>query len=267
MFALITKTHTLRQFLRHFFTAKRRGHGVHSPFAYRLCEEVLYSKDVFYDFAVLQQIREELLHDKQLLEVDDYGAGSKTFNGKKRLVKNIVKKGISTRRQSEFIYRLINFLNSKNCLEIGTSLGLNALYMAKANQAGRVTTVEGSYVLWKFAVDLGSRYHTPTINYLHGTFDAILPELLNSSVPFDFIYIDGNHTYEATLRYFKMGLLKNSESSVFMIDDVYWSPDMTKAWNEIKSNPLVSMSIDCFYFGLVFFNREIKEKVDLTLYF
>lgn len=266
MFALSTKIYQARHFLRHLFVAKRGGHGVHSPFAYRLCEEVFYNKAVFYDFVELQKIREGLLHNEQVLEIEDHGAGSKTFKNKKRAVSNIAKRGISSARQSEFIYRLINFLNCKNSVEIGTSLGLNSLYIARANPNGTVSTIEGSYALYTFARHLGNKLEAGNIKYIHANFDVALPGVFKDLKSLDFLYMDGNHTYEATLRYFRMALPYKHGSSVFMIDDIYWSAEMTRAWREIRSDRSVTMSIDCFYFGLVFFKQDIKEKVDLNFY-
>ncbi len=62
-----------------------------------------------------------------------------------------------------------------------------------------------------------------------------------------------------------MALSKATNDSVFVFDDIYWSVGMTRAWNEIKKDPKVTLSIDAFYFGFVFFKTEVKEKVDLRI--
>ena len=86
---------------------------------------------------------------------------------------------------------------------------------------------------------------------------AILPFLL---------YIDGNHTYEATIKYFELALTKKDENTVIIFDDIYWSAGMTKAWQEIKNKKEVLLSIDTFYFGMVFFRSEFVEKIDLKIF-
>lgn len=256
----------LKHYIVHFITAKRNGHGVHSPFAYRLCEEVFYNQDSFYHFHTLNKIRQSLLGNESELEIEDLGAGSKTFKNKNRKVKDIAAKGISSATQSELLYKLSNFLNCKITLELGTSLGLNTLYLALVNQQGNVFTLEGSRQLVEFSKTLAQKQEVNNIRYIEGNFDITFSKVLESIPGIDLLYIDGNHTYEATLRYFEMALSKKHNNSVFIFDDIYWSKDMTKAWNQIKNNPEVRFSIDTFHFGIVFFRKEQKEKEALRLF-
>lgn len=258
--------HQIRYFINHFFWAKRKGHGVHSPFAYRLCEEVFYNGHHFYDFKALNAIRNGLLVNEDLMEVEDLGAGSKTFRSNTRKIKAIASKGISTQKQSEMLYKLINFLKCTTCLELGTSIGLNTLYLAGANPHAEVISIEGSKNLADFALHLAKKNNTRNIRFIHASFDEVLPGILKDVKSLDLLYVDGNHSFEATLRYFKLALEKKCPESVFIFDDIYWSKGMTEAWKEIKAHPSVTMSIDTFYSGMVFFREEIKEKQELRLY-
>ena len=259
--------HQIKHFLKHFFSAKRKGHGVHSPFAYQLCEEVFYNRNSFYDLEQLNFIRKDLLRDKQVLEIEDFGAGSKTFKSNQRKIKDIVAKGISSQKQSELFYKLINFLNCKHCVELGTSLGLNTLYFSKACKNGNITSIEGSKSLYDFANALAEKHQASNINFVYGKFDDLLPKTLHALPELDLFYVDGNHNYEATLNYFKIALEKKHNHSVFIFDDIYWSQGMTKAWEEIKNRAEVTLSIDTFYFGLIFFREEVKEKTHLKFWF
>lgn len=258
--------HQLKYYLKHFVLAKRNGHGIHSPFAYRLCEEVFYNNELFHDFEELSGIRGELLENETILEIQDFGAGSKTFRTNNRKVKDIALKGISSEHQSELLYRLMNFLNCRNALELGTSLGLNTLYLAKVRKDATIISIEGSRALYEFAGGLSKKNEVNNIRFLNGTFEKALPEVLAGLAQLDLLYIDGNHTYEATLDYFHQALLKKHSGSVFIFDDIYWSPGMTKAWEEVKKHSSVKLSIDTFHFGMLFFKEEIKEKVDLRFY-
>ena len=258
--------HQIKHFIIHWAKARRGGHGVHSPFAYQLCEEVFYNINHFYNFEELKKIRAALLTNTTEITVEDFGAGSKTFTSNKRKINELAQKGVSTSLQSETFYKLINFLNSNTCIELGTSIGLNTLYLAMANKNGRVFTIEGSKSLTALASALAKESETENIEFINAKFDDALPSLLQKINSLDLLYVDGNHTYEATLRYFNLALAKKNNSSVFIFDDIYWSPGMTKAWNEIKQHPAVTLSIDTFYFGMLFFKEEIKEKVDLKFY-
>jgi len=263
---MITKLHPVKYFILHFFFAKRNGHGIHSPFAYKLCEEVFYNKNVFYDFKYLNAIRNGLLCNETKLKIQDFGAGSKSFKSNTRKVKDIASKGISTAQQSELLYKLLNFLKCRNAMELGTSLGLNTLYLAKVNKESKIISIEGSKELYDFAGDLAKKNKAANIQFIHSVFEEALPKVLGEMNELDFLYVDGNHTYEATLTYFKQALEKRQPGSVFIFDDIYWSKGMTQAWEEIKKHPSVTLSIDTFYFGMVFFKEEFKEKIDLKFY-
>ena len=258
--------HQIVSFVKHFITAKRGGHSVHSPFAYTLCEEVFNNTNSFYDFENLNSIRNNLLINATQLQIQDFGAGSKTFKSNTRKVNSIAKYGISNPIQSQVFYKLINFLNCKVSVELGTSLGLNTLYLAMANKNGSVTTFEGSKELSLFAKKLATDNKCENIKFINARFDDALPNFFKENKIIDFFYVDGNHTYEATLNYFNLALQHKTNNSVFVFDDIYWSTEMTKAWQEIKKNKEVTLSIDTFYFGLVFFKPEFKEKVDLKLF-
>jgi predicted O-methyltransferase YrrM len=256
----------LSHFIRHFFSAKRKGHGVHSPFAYRLCEDVFYNSDTFYCFNALQKLRRQLEQDETTVEITDFGAGSKTMKGRQRKIKDIATKGISSLQQSELLYRLMNFMNCRTAIELGTSIGLNTLYMASTNAECCVISIEGSNALSAYARELARKQRLRNIEFVCARFDEALPGVLAKMDQLDFIYIDGNHTEEATWRYFEFALAKKHNNSLFVFDDIYWSQGMTKAWERIKQHPEVRLSIDLFYFGLVFFKEEIKEKTELKLY-
>lgn len=258
--------HQIISFIKHFFSAKRGGHNVHSPFAYNLCEEVFYNYNSFYDFEHLNNLRGQLLKNNTVLQIKDFGAGSKTFKNNSRKIKNIVKHGISTPQQSELLFKLINFLNCKVVVELGTSVGLNTLYLSKSNKTSKVFTIEGSAELSSFAETLAKKNNCFNIKFINALFDQAFPTLFKELEFVDFLYIDGNHTFNATINYFNLALPHKTDNSVFVFDDIYWSEDMTKAWKEIKKNKQVTLSIDAFYFGLVFFKPEIKEKIELKLY-
>jgi predicted O-methyltransferase YrrM len=99
---------------------------------------------------------------------------------------------------------------------------------------------------------------------LVGNFDQILPNLLAQRKQVDFVYIDGNHTKAATLHYFQECLAKAHEGTLLIFDDIYWSKGMEEAWEEIKNHPQVTVTVDLFWIGLVYFKKgQAKEHFKL----
>jgi predicted O-methyltransferase YrrM len=70
------------------------------------------------------------------------------------------------------------------------------------------------------------------------------------------IYFDGNHSKKATLDYFELLLPTICNETLWIFDDIHWSPEMEEAWEIIKKHPKVTVTIDTFQWGLVFFRSE-----------
>lgn len=244
----------------------KSAHGLHSPFVYKFVTELLETENEdYYQFKELNEIRKQLLKNNTIIEITDFGSGSRIFKDNHRQIADIAKHGISKKKFSELYFKLVNFCNAQIIVELGTSLGLNTLYLAKANSKSQVYTVEGCSELYKFSNTLFTKNNIKNIKSINTTFEKALPEVLNSIQKIDLLYIDGNHKYEPTLHYFELALKKKHEHSVFIFDDINWSEEMQKAWEEIKNHPEVTLTLDLFYVGIVFFRKEQKEKEHFIL--
>ena len=242
-------------------------HDVHSPFVYDFYMELIKNKNPFNDFEELNLIRSQLLKDETELKITDFGAGSKKLNFATRKIKDITKNGIAQKKQAEFLYRLINKFKPETIVELGTSIGLTTLYLAKPIKKSSVYSVEGCSEIYKFANQLILKSKVTNIKTCNGNFNDEFPKLLSEIENLDLLYIDGNHSYEATLAYFKIALTKKNKQSIFIFDDINWSNGMQKAWKEICINKEVRLSFDFFHFGIVFFRTEQMEKEHFVLKF
>lgn len=252
-------------YLKYYTTAKT-AHGVHSPFVYKFITELLESyNDDYYQFKELDEVRKKLLKNNSVIEITDFGAGSKIFKDNKRKISDIAKHGISKKKYSELYFKLVNFTNSQFILELGTSIGLNTLYLAKANSKSTVYTIEGCSELAKFAGNLFEEQNAKNIFLINETFEKALPTSLKEIPQLDLLYVDGNHNYSSTINYFNLGLEKKHNHSVFIFDDINWNEEMQKAWQEIKAHPEVTISLDVFYVGIIFFRKEQQQKEHFVL--
>jgi predicted O-methyltransferase YrrM len=242
-------------------------HDLHSPFMFNFYMELIKNKHPFNDFKELNSIRKQLQNNTSIIEITDFGAGSRKLNSNKRAINQIAKHGIAQKKQAEFLYRLINKFNPNTIVELGTSVGLTSLYLAKANSKSTLYTIEGCPNIFQFSKKLFSETGIKNIQSINGNFNEEFPKLLSQLNTLDVLYIDGNHAYEPTMNYFKMALEKKNSNSIFIFDDIYWSDGMEKAWKEICAHPEVTLSLDLFYFGIVFFRTENKNKEHFVLKF
>jgi predicted O-methyltransferase YrrM len=242
-------------------------HDVHSPFVYTFYTELVLNKHPYNDFEALETLRKSLLNNSDMLEITDLGAGSKKMATNKRAISNIAKHGIAQKKQAEFLYRLVNRFSPKTMIELGTSIGLTSLYLSKAGPGSTLYTIEGCSNISAFSKNLFQKQQAKNIILINGNFNNELPKLLSQLDTLDFIYFDGNHAYEPTMHYFIVALEKKHASTIMVFDDIYWSKGMEQAWKEIHSHPEVTLSMDFFHFGIVFFRTEQKNKEHFILKF
>lgn len=259
-------TTRLLKYLNYRLTAHTE-HDVHSPFVYNFYQDLIANAPMFEDFIALEQIRKQLQQNQTTITITDLGAGSKKLNSNIRSISDIVQHGIARKKQAEFLYRLVKRFSPKNIIELGTSVGLTSLYLAKAHAASTLYTIEGCPELSTFSKKQFEQQHVNNITSITGNFNEELPKLLSSLESVDLVYFDGNHAYEPTMAYFKMALEKKHAGTILIFDDIYWSAGMEKAWTEIHTHPEVRLSMDFFQFGIVFFRTEQKNKEHFVLKF
>ncbi len=234
-------------------------HGTHSPFVYQFLEQILYQKVSNEKIAQIENIRKKLLLDDRKIEIKDLGAGSQQNNNRIKEVKSIAKNALKPSKYAALYYRIIQSKKPKNIIELGTSLGITTSYLATASTE-KIYTLEGCPNTLAIAQETFNKLGFKNIIAKEGNFDIEFPALLNTINSVDFVYFDGNHTKEATLRYFELALEKANENSIFIFDDIYWSEEMMDAWKIIKSNSRVTITIDLYFIGLVFFKKgQAKE--------
>jgi len=254
----------IQNYLRYYGRACTR-YEVHSPFVFDLVNEVIEDQRHFYVFDEVERLRINLLRDKRMIEVTDLGAGSHTTKSNRRSVQSIARSAVTPRRYTQFLFKLVHYLKPQTIIEMGTSLGISTLYQAKADGRARLITLEGCPEIAAVAKESFDRLNADNIEQLTGDFSETLPQALRKIQRIDYIFFDGNHRKIPTLDYFHQALEYAHEDSVFVFDDIYWSDEMQAAWEEIKAHPRVTLTIDIFYMGIVFFKKEKITKEHFTL--
>ena len=244
------------QFLWH----SKNEHAVHSPFVFNLLTKCFYDKKSKPEYAILKKYRNSLLANNNTIEVNDFGAGSKVFKSNTRVISKIAKTaGISPKR-AELLFRITNYFQPDTILEIGTSLGLATSALSLGSRSvgmkAKIITLEGCPETAKQAQLQFQKFNFNTIRSEITEFSTYLQNCTLNTEHFSLIYFDGNHSKKATLDYFEVLLPTITNETVWIFDDIHWSPEMEEAWKIIKNHPKVTVTIDTFQWGLVFFRRE-----------
>lgn len=241
-----------------FLLKSNNQHGVHSPFVYNLITKCFYDHSNHDTYKDILKYRQELLKNRQKIKVTDLGAGSLITKKRERFISEIAKNAGTTHKRAKLLYRIITYFKPNAILELGTSLGIATQSMSLANPDAKITSIEGCPNISVFTKANFEKHQLKNIDLIKGNLNTVVKDISSNS--YDLIFFDGNHQKEATLNYFESLLPTAHNDSVLIFDDIYWSKGMTEAWENIKQHPEVTITIDTFYWGIVFFRKEqLKE--------
>lgn len=240
---------------------------MHSPFVFDFILHVLNNKNGYQPPPHLETLRRKLLHDHTILTIEDLGAGSRVQAANQKTIRQIARTAVKPKKYSQLLFRLVKHYQPQTVLELGTSLGISTAYMAAANPAANITTIEGSTEIQQRAETNFQALNMSFIKSLQGPFDALLPQVLEAVACIDLAYVDGNHRLQPTLNYFEQLLQKKGDHSIFIFDDIHWSAEMEEAWRTIQQHPDVRYTVDLFFLGFVFFRPAFKVKQHFSIRF
>ncbi len=246
------------------FIEKKRSHFfIHSPFVFFLSQKILLNKEKIFPSEEVELLRKFLKNNPRAVEYRDFGANAKHKGEKKVLsLGEIFRKMAISSKKGNLLYRLCYFLQPKNLLELGTNIGISTYYqLAALSEPYEFVSVEANASLTAIARQLLHKY--PRIRLETALFEEYLDTLSDKKL--DYVFLDGNHAYAPTIKYVRKLIPHLGKNAVIILDDIYWSREMTRAWNELITYPEFSLTIDLFDFGLLFFQRnQAKEHFVLT---
>ena len=256
--------------LKHYLTAwNTGGEGVHSPYLFEWVRMVMSDKHAYRVWEDIESVRARMLVSDQVVEFVDYGSGvgrkGEGAKGEKR-VKDIAKGSLARAKYAQMLFRLVNWLGHQlreenrglTIVELGTSLGVTTAYLAGVDTRDKVYTYEGCEAVAKIAKENWNVLGMNNISCLVGPIGV--EQLRGGFGYIDVAFVDANHTYEASMRYFDVLAQKVHEKSVVVMDDIHHSEEMERAWKEICADERVTSTIDLYQMGLVFFDKHYWKR-------
>jgi predicted O-methyltransferase YrrM len=111
-----------------------------------------------------------------------------------------------------------------------------------------------------YAQNVFEQFGLDQIIVKQGVFNQLLPNVIQSAGKLDMVFLDGDHTYKGTLGYFEQIAAKAHNETVVVLDDIHWSAEMEAAWKHIQQKDEVTVSIDLFRIGIIFFKKELSKQ-------
>ncbi|MEZ5043495.1 MAG: class I SAM-dependent methyltransferase [Saprospiraceae bacterium] len=249
-------------FRRWFFFYRRAVtlYDIHSPFVAGLVKALLEDRRWFYVFSDISGLRDYIAQNKQVIPQSNFGAGSQILLTPGVSVAKLGQTVAVDDKSGRLLFRLVNFLKPKYLLEMGSSLGLSAIFQAAGSLDGQLISIEGSPEISQLARQHVDGLGYKNIHIVNGVFSEQLPEVLQQLPQLDYVYLDGDHRLKPTLSYFESCLPHLHTQSAFVLADIYWSDEMLEAWEQLKLHPRVNLSVDFYDFGILFFREEQRQK-------
>lgn len=245
------------QLLFHYlkYQVKKNGKTCNHPFIIDFRKHVLHGSKRVEAFETINSIRKSLARQVDSTDLHDKGAGSRKHRSQVSLGKKarMVSVPHSTGR---LLFHLVCHYKPDTIIELGTAMGVSTLYLAMGRPETPVFSVEGNRQLALIAQDVFASLELNNIHVIIKSFDDTLEQLTQNLAGKVLVFIDGNHTHDAVLRYYN-AFANNGEANVIMVfDDITWSAGMMKAWKTICSLEKYSCCIDLFKAGIIFRNQE-----------
>jgi len=235
---------------------------IHSPFVFDFMNQVLKDNKKYFEYKMPDRTLYKYKKRKDRVDTTDFGirAGKKDFIIFKTTVGKIVRKRSHSVNQLHLLFRMSKYFKPATILEFGTAAGISTLYLATGYPESKVITMEGCVGLSSIARKCFEKRNLKNIEVVNGNFDSSLPQILENIDKLGLVFFDGNHRESPTMNYFNQCIEHSDENSVFIFDDIHWSPGMERAWKKIKEDKRVSITIDLFWAGLVFFRKGVAKQ-------
>lgn len=231
-------THQIISYLSFIINSKNH-HGIHSPFIYDLVTKGFYQRVSSQNLSLYFDYKKEL----------------------KREIKTWRYNEIS-RKKAIFIATLIQYLPLEHILEIGTSYGTSTAAISCASKNLNITTLEQSEKIGAIANKMFEKFNLKNTKLLIGDYHATIKFIVNKT--FDLIYLSKRHNELISLELFISCLPFINNNSVIMFENIHRSNEMERVWEQVKSHSKVTVTIDTFQWGLVFFRKE-QQKEHFTI--
>ena len=209
---------------------RKSEYSIHSPFVYDFMRKVLNDSGTNRDYDTIYRI-------------------GRLLDKRKYINYNL-------RKQSRLLYRMIRYFEPDSAVSFGSLTALNTAALALGHLQTKVYLEESE----DFLETLNSMGIVNVRLIQPEEFDSEHFRKLNTG----FVFFGRDSFEDDTWDYLADCMNYKTVDSVFVFEGIHHNRDMEDAWEEIKANEDVSVTIDLYCIGMVFF-REGIEKQDFVL--
>ncbi len=238
----------------------RKGRRIHSPFLFSLLSKAVYNADKWQVPEAVKRALAGLNNDPSPLKGKEMGAGSMLKAEKTGTVGQFYQRASSGQKQGALLYRLAKWAEPDRIVELGTGLGSSALYLHAGAPRATLDSIEGNVARANYAEELFKRCGLTGIKVHKGDVGELLPSILSKPGGRLLAFVDANHRFESTLHYAELLIASAGDGGLIVLDDLYWSREMYRAWRVLIQKEEVSVSIDLYHQGLLLLRPDLHPR-------
>lgn len=230
----------------------RRGHGIHSPFLFRLITEVVENRTRLPEYRIFKSLKDNVLN-----LLDDYSEPSLStvyhqFNLPPSNPHRLYRKVELPLRYGKVVFRLIREFKPSSAINYGPALGANLAVMAMANNDGTVYQLINDQTYELVSKELLKVLAISNVRFFYeDAAPSVNPEFIMINYP-------GNPDKSRNVVQKCLGL--HGEDDVLIIRGIHESKAMESIWQEVISIESVRVSLDLFEIGILLFRKGLQKE-------
>lgn len=242
--------HYLKRRISYFLKARHsKGHGIHSPFLFRLITQVIENKGCYSAYPLLKSAGENM---KNMLDILDF----ESFRQQKCSEHDLRKFHSLSPKYDRLLFRLVNDFTPASVAFFGSTFGVTLLALALADKRKTVVAQMNNNHFRSFCRRLIDVYEVGNIE---------ITETGIASTA-DFVVIQNPLDPENCDQIISSVLERRGFQGTVVVCGIHYSSKMEAVWTSQKSKRAVRVTLDLFEIG-IFICREGLQKEEFVLRF
>lgn len=245
----------LRKKISYLWKARHRhGHGIHSPFLFRLITEVMENNGNYSAYPLLKAADENVRNMLRILDMKSYHTGGKSEYGCN--FQEIKRMHLLPERFDRLLFRLVNDFRPERIAFYGSTFGVTLLALALADRRVQLEAQIENDHYRSFCRRLAEVYEVGNI-HITETERAVFPDFIVLQDPLNPNYCD---------RILSQILINPDFNGVIVVCGIHACAGIEDVWMKHKKDPLIRVALDLFEIG-IFICRKGLQKEEFVLRF
>ncbi len=218
---------------------KAWGFGVHSPFAFRLITKVIREKSRYYAYDEIAAIEQQYISPELSYR-------------QRRLRKKI------HRSRGKLLFRLTNFFQPDEILEVGTAWGVSSLYLRMALRASHHTIVEPEEEVNRFAQQLFTQVGE-CAEFVNQDYESYLPAYCQTRQKPLYIVVNRLPAkYYTQLSQWLSAAI--DQEAILILDGIRSHNAAMNCWSALLKDERVRVTFDLRNMGIICCNGKLNKQ-------